>query len=63
MKEQEQRPLAEDDDPAWAGELVGAAARGMGGAVFAATPGNGLPDLPGPDSCPAHDAGRQVTQQ
>ena len=60
VKEQEQRPLAEDDDPRWAGELVGAAARGMGGAVFAATPGSACRICPARISCPAHDAGRQV---
>ncbi|HZB49901.1 MAG TPA: PD-(D/E)XK nuclease family protein, partial [Mycobacteriales bacterium] len=60
-REQEQRPLAEDDDPQWARELVGAAARGMGGAVFAATPGSACRICPTRISCPAHDAGRQVT--
>lgn len=60
VKEQEQRPLAEDDDPRWARELVGAAARGMGGAVFAATPGSACRICPARISCPAHDSGRQV---
>ena len=60
VKEQEQRPLAEDDDPRWAGELVGAAARGMGGAAFAATPGSACRICPVRISCPVHDAGRQV---
>jgi RecB family exonuclease len=61
VREQEQRPLDEDDDPGWARELVGAAARGMGGAVFAATPGSACRICPARVSCPAHDAGRQVT--
>ena len=61
VKEQEQRPLAEDDDPQWARELVAAAARGMGGAVFAATPGSACRICPARISCPAQDSGRQVT--
>ncbi|MFL6129513.1 MAG: PD-(D/E)XK nuclease family protein, partial [Mycobacteriales bacterium] len=61
VKEQEQRPLGEDDDPAWARELVGAAARGMGGAVFAATPGSACRICPARICCPAQDSGRQVT--
>jgi RecB family exonuclease len=61
VKEQEQRSLVEDDDPQWARELVGAAARGMGGAVFAATPGSACRICPARISCPAHDSGRQVT--
>ena len=60
VKEQEQRPLADDDDPQWARELVGAAARGDGRRGVRGHPQLGLPDLPGPTSCPAHDSGRQV---
>jgi RecB family exonuclease len=60
VKEQEQRPLAEDEDPQWARELVLGAARGMAGAVFRATPGSACRICAARTSCPAQDTGRQV---
>ncbi|HEX6754743.1 MAG TPA: ATP-dependent DNA helicase [Mycobacteriales bacterium] len=60
VKEQEQPPLADDEDPRWARELVRGAARGMAGAVFRATPGSACRICPARTSCPAQDAGRQV---
>ena len=60
VKEQEQRPLPEDEDPQWARELVRGAARGMSGAVFRAAPGSACRICASRTSCPANDSGRQV---
>jgi superfamily I DNA/RNA helicase/RecB family exonuclease len=59
---QEQLPLTEDTDPDWSRERVRAAARGMGGAVFTATPGAFCRVCATRSSCPATDPGRQVTE-
>jgi len=59
--EQHQVPLAEDADPSWARALVEQAAAGMAGAVFRAVPGPACRVCPARPSCPAQDAGRQVT--
>jgi RecB family exonuclease len=61
VREQEQRPLAEDDEPLWARQLVRDAARGMAGSVFKARPGSGCRVCPARTACPAQDVGRQVT--
>jgi RecB family exonuclease len=54
---QQQRPLAEQDDPSWAAELVARTAEGMGGAEFAATPGSWCTFCPVKTSCPAMPEG------
>ena len=59
--EQHQVPLAEDGDPAWARTMVEQAADGMAGAAFRAVRGSGCRICPARVSCPAQDAGRQVT--
>lgn len=61
VKEQEQPPLGEAEDPQWARELVRGAARGMAGAVFRAAPGSACRICAARTSCPAQDTGRQVT--
>ncbi|HZB51936.1 MAG TPA: PD-(D/E)XK nuclease family protein, partial [Mycobacteriales bacterium] len=62
VKEQQQRPLHSDEDPQWARALVRAAATGMAGSVFRATPGSGCRICPARVACPAQDTGRQVTE-
>ncbi len=59
-KVQEQPPLADDEDPNWARDLVETVASGMGGAQFLAVPGSGCRTCAGRPSCPAVDDGRQV---
>ena len=59
---QDQLPLGEDADPGWARVRVQDAARGMGGAVFRATPGVFCRVCATRTSCPANDSGRQVTE-
>jgi len=59
--EQHQAPLAAADDPGWARALVEQAAGGMAGATFRAVRGPGCRVCAARTSCPAQDAGRQVT--
>ena len=59
--EQRQLPLSEDDQPDWAATLVGTAAEGMAGSTFRAMPSTSCRICPVRTSCPAQDAGRQVT--
>ena len=54
---QVQRPLATDDDPTWARDLVDEVAEGMAGAVFSATPGAQCGTCQVKDSCPAYAGG------
>lgn len=61
-KEQPQPPLAQDDDPSWAHDLVNRVATGMAGARFAATVGDLCTMCPVRTSCPAQSDGRAVTQ-
>jgi superfamily I DNA/RNA helicase/RecB family exonuclease len=60
-KEQQQRPLAEADDPAWAEELVTRVAEGMAGSVFTAVVNDRCTVCPVKTSCPANADGAQVT--
>ncbi len=55
-----QPPLASDDEPGWARELVEEVAAGMGGAVFPATPGAACGTCQLKDSCPAYAEGRRL---
>jgi superfamily I DNA/RNA helicase len=59
---QEQPALGADADPDWAADRVRAAAAGMGGAVFRATPGSACRICAAKVTCPATGAGRQVTE-
>jgi RecB family exonuclease len=59
--EQHQVPLVGDAEPDWAREMVEQAAGGMAGAAFRAVRGPGCRVCPARASCPAQDAGRQVT--
>ena len=54
---QQQSPLASQDDPSWAADLVASTAEGMGGAQFAATPGSWCTFCPVKTSCPAMPEG------
>jgi superfamily I DNA/RNA helicase/RecB family exonuclease len=60
-KEQQQRPLAEAEDPAWAEELVTRVAEGMAGSVFTAVVNDRCKVCPVRTSCPANADGTQVT--
>lgn len=57
---QQQPPLADDPDPDWAAELLARTAAGMGGAVFAATPGEDCGHCKLHAVCPAMPEGRRV---
>ncbi len=57
---QPQRPLAEDDDPGWAAELVERSAEGMAAAHFPATVNPRCRTCEVRRSCPAQLEGRQV---
>ena len=57
---QTQAPLADDEDPTWARELVEQVAGEMSGAVFAATPGSHCGTCQVKDSCPAFAQGRRL---
>lgn len=59
-KPQVQRPLAEDDDPRWAHELIGRVADGMAGAEFAATGNPMCRVCPVRRCCPIQPEGRTV---
>jgi RecB family exonuclease len=61
-KEQQQRSLAEADDPAWAEELVTRVAEGMAGSVFTAVVNDRCTVCPVKTSCPANADGAQVTE-
>jgi RecB family exonuclease len=61
-KEQPQPPLADDDDPQWARQLVGRVSVGMAAADFAATVNDLCDRCPVRASCPAQSDGRAVTQ-
>jgi RecB family exonuclease len=61
-KEQPQAPLADDDEPRWAHDLVNRVATGMAGAEFVATVGDLCAVCPVRTSCPAQSDGRTVTQ-
>jgi RecB family exonuclease len=60
-REQVQPPLAEADDPGWAGSLLARTAEGMAGAVFRAERTTWCGYCPARPSCPAHPEGAQVT--
>jgi superfamily I DNA/RNA helicase/RecB family exonuclease len=57
---QHQRALAEDPDPAWAGELVAAVATGMAGPVYQARVNPGCRTCPVASCCPVQPDGAQV---
>ena len=59
-KVQHQRALAEDPDPAWAGELVAAVATGMAGPVYRARVNPGCRTCPVAPCCPVQPDGAQV---
>ncbi|MGH8839560.1 MAG: RecB family exonuclease, partial [Jiangellaceae bacterium] len=60
-REQVQPPLADADDPGWAGSLLARTAEGMAGAVFRAERTTWCGYCPARPSCPAHPEGAQVT--
>jgi superfamily I DNA/RNA helicase/RecB family exonuclease len=57
---QHQRALAEDPDPAWAGELVAAVATGMAGPVYRARVNPGCRTCPVASCCPVQPDGAHV---
>jgi superfamily I DNA/RNA helicase/RecB family exonuclease len=57
---QEQDPLARDDDPAWAEELVLETAEGMAAPTVLATIGDGCTRCPVRTSCPLQPEGRAI---
>ena len=57
-KVQAQPPLAQDEDPGWARELVGRAVRGMSGARFTATAGEACRPCSVKSSCPLQPEGQ-----
>lgn len=57
---QQQPPLAQAEDPAWAEQLVEATADGMGGAEFVATVGPSCQFCPVRSACPAQPEGRSL---
>src|SRR5262249_18451133 len=61
-KVQRQGPLAEDDEPSWAKDLVETVATGMAGPVFEAPVNPGCRTCPGAASCPpGGPGGEKVT--
>jgi superfamily I DNA/RNA helicase/RecB family exonuclease len=60
-KVQRQRALADDDDPAWAKDLVETVAAGMAGPLFTARVNPGCRTCPVASCCPVHPDGEQVT--
>ncbi|NAZ77773.1 ATP-dependent helicase, partial [Kineococcus sp. T13] len=58
--QQQQRPLAEDEDPRWAAQLLQRVAAGMAAGRFEAVVGPQCGTCPVLSSCPAHEAGRSV---
>jgi superfamily I DNA/RNA helicase/RecB family exonuclease len=61
-KVQRQRALADDDDPAWAKDLVETVASGMVGPLFTARVNPGCRTCPVASCCPVHPDGEQVTR-
>ncbi|GAA4411737.1 ATP-dependent DNA helicase [Fodinibacter luteus] len=57
---QAQVPLADDDDPHWAHELLAGTADAMAAATFSATPGSHCGTCQVKDSCPALPEGRRL---
>ncbi len=57
---QPQRALGDDDDPAWAKDLVETVAEGMAGPVFTARVNPGCRTCPVASCCPVNDSGTQV---
>ena len=57
---QQQVALEQDQDPQWARTLIEQTAEGMGGAVFAATPGEHCRMCPVVASCPARPEGQSI---
>jgi superfamily I DNA/RNA helicase/RecB family exonuclease len=57
---QHQRALAEDPDPAWAGELVAAVATGMAGPLYRARVNPGCRTCPVASCCPVQPDGAHV---
>jgi len=57
---QPQRALGDDDDPAWAKDLVDTVASGMAGPVFTARVNPGCRTCPVASCCPVHDSGARV---
>ena len=57
---QPQRALGDDDDPAWAKDLVETVAAGMAGPVFQARVNPGCRTCPVASCCPVNDSGTQV---
>ncbi len=55
-----QVPLADDDDPDWAGDLLASVADGMAGSGFTATLGERCRICPVLTSCPAQAEGRSI---
>jgi superfamily I DNA/RNA helicase/RecB family exonuclease len=60
-KVQRQQALADDNDPAWAKDLVETVAAGMAGPVFGARVNPGCRTCPVASCCPVHPDGEQVT--
>ena len=60
-KVQRQEALADDQDPAWAKDLVETVAAGMAGPVFRARVNPGCRTCPVASCCPVHPDGEQVT--
>jgi RecB family exonuclease len=58
---QRQAPIADDDDPQWATQLVVSAAEGMAAAGFPALINKYCDRCPVRTSCPLRDEGRTVT--
>ncbi len=58
---QRQQALGDDEDPAWAKDLVEAVAAGMAGPVFEARVNSGCRTCPVSSCCPVHPDGSQVT--
>jgi RecB family exonuclease len=58
---QQQPPLADDEDPGWAAELVARVADGMAAAQFPATDNALCRTCPVRGCCPLHSEGRTVT--
>jgi superfamily I DNA/RNA helicase/RecB family exonuclease len=61
VRVQSQRSLVEDPEPGWAQDLVETVAAGMAGPLFEAKINPGCRRCPVASSCPAHEAGEQVT--
>ncbi|MGI5120371.1 ATP-dependent helicase [Marinactinospora thermotolerans] len=60
VREQPQRPLDEDPDPAWPEKMVRGVADGMSGSRFQAIPNLNCDSCAVRASCPAHNEGRRT---